>query len=186
MNSFTKYGLVATLAFYAPAICPASSATSEKTTLKKDDYTIFMAGLKTQLQVEWHKYVKRIPTAITAHNINATTFEQQTALHMRAHFSWDEEDMPTIATLLGYGAHVNAKDSDGNTPLHIAVSRKHIADEKVVQALIDGKSDLTLTNNSGYTAQVAESIMTHNVPSPKVQKMKFCFNPAQAEKKSDS
>ena len=57
-------------------------------------------------------------------------------------------DANLVADLLNKGAKVNAKGSNGNTPLHLAV----LADKlQVVEKLIEGGADVNAKNNHGAT-----------------------------------
>ncbi|XP_043694579.1 protein ACCELERATED CELL DEATH 6-like [Telopea speciosissima] len=61
----------------------------------------------------------------------------------------------------------NAKDIEGNTPLHLATKNSH---PKVVSILIrDGKVDMTIMNDEGLTARdIAEKEQMNEISLPKV------------------
>ncbi|KIW66484.1 hypothetical protein PV04_05817 [Phialophora macrospora] len=60
------------------------------------------------------------------------------------------EDNSTIETLLAHGADVNAKDEQGNTPLHNATAWGNL---KAVRALIQAGADPMSKNRAGWTPQ---------------------------------
>jgi hypothetical protein len=60
------------------------------------------------------------------------------------------EDNSTIETLLAHGADVNAKDEQGNTPLHNATAWGNL---KAVRALIQAGADPMSKNKAGWTPQ---------------------------------
>jgi ankyrin repeat protein len=75
------------------------------------------------------------------------------------HYSIEEiQDYQNVVdTLLLYGANPNAKDSDGNTPLHIAVR----GDTTLIRALCSNGADPTILNNKGITPLAeAERLVT--------------------------
>jgi cytohesin len=78
--------------------------------------------------------------------INKPGFKKLTALHMAL-----EEDLnPHIALyLLEAGANPNAKDEEGNSPLHWAVEIKNI---EIVKAMIKAGADLESENGQRNTA----------------------------------
>lgn len=57
-----------------------------------------------------------------------------------------EEDIDTIKKLLEEGADPNAKDFQGNTPLHLA---KKYGDKKIFQLLLSKGADPSIKNKSG-------------------------------------
>ena len=52
-------------------------------------------------------------------NLNACTNEGQTALHLAVYESYYR----IVERLIGYGVDLNTQDENGDTPLHIAISR---------------------------------------------------------------
>ena len=51
-------------------------------------------------------------------DVDSVNKAHQTPLHVHVH----RVDLGCVITLAAYGAHINAKDAAGNTPLHIAVA----------------------------------------------------------------
>lgn len=147
MHSLIKYACTMAFAFCPLAIHSASE--SAKLSDHETAYATLMNNNFTTIRT-WQQCIRDLPKAITKNTINMATIATQfTALHMRAHFSMREPQMPTIANLLDLGANINAKGLQGNTPLHIAACNN---DAEVVRALLAGKSDLTIENNEGKTA----------------------------------
>jgi hypothetical protein len=112
----------------------------------------------------WNDYMKQSRGALNSSNINAINRNQSTTLHMRATIDSQyakELGIPPVKTLLDYNAHINAQDEFGDTPLHVAVTRRFFVDLPFIQALIDGKSDLSLKNNGDWTPQQADHMTSH-------------------------
>ena len=65
------------------------------------------------------------------------------------HFATAENRVENALILLNAGADVDAKDADGNTPLHYAVWGR----EDVVTLLLRHGADMSLKNKDGYTAE---------------------------------
>ncbi|XP_077288215.1 rabankyrin-5 [Arctopsyche grandis] len=71
--------------------------------------------------------------------------DQQTPLHLCC--AWGL--MNVIQTLIEHGANVNARDSDGKTPLHIAIENQH---PEIISLLLSQPSnDLTLRDKQGLS-----------------------------------
>ena len=51
--------------------------------------------------------------------------------------------------LLGLGCHPSLQDSEGDTPLHDAISKKR---DDMLALLLDQNADIMLTNNNGFNA----------------------------------
>lgn len=172
MSSSIKYALTAALVFYTCATFPASELPKKqkrmlkkpKTDVAQDQYTMFM-NQKDAVIDTWHDFIMQHPTALTLHNINASNSYKSTALHMRSNCPFNAKELPSIAALLDMQAHINAQDNAGNTPLHIAASSFN-PDRRVVQALIDGKSDLSIKNNHGFNPLRASEQACRGVNDP--------------------
>ena len=68
----------------------------------------------------------------------------------------------TFNLLIKYGADVNAKDKEGNTPLYLKRNSKHI-----VKLLIENGADVNAKNNEGNTPLYFLKLSEHRNPSPK-------------------
>jgi hypothetical protein len=73
-----------------------------------------------------------------------------TLLHAVAKYG----DEAALTALLEKGANVNAIDSKGNTPLHMAAKGRQKHREKVVQTLLHWRADTTMTRQDGRTALI--------------------------------
>ncbi len=77
-----------------------------------------------------------------------------TPLHSAAGCTWDRDECYHLASLLlSHGAHVNAKDKDGETPLFFAVyfSDWGKNDTSMVELLLRAGADANVKNNNGVT-----------------------------------
>ena len=59
-----------------------------------------------------------------------------------------QRDLPAIRQWPGRGAGVNVRDSNGNTPLHLAAYRGYVPE---ANALIEQGADVNATNRAGAT-----------------------------------
>uniref|UniRef100_A0A8D9EF48 Serine/threonine-protein phosphatase 6 regulatory ankyrin repeat subunit B n=1 Tax=Cacopsylla melanoneura TaxID=428564 RepID=A0A8D9EF48_9HEMI len=73
----------------------------------------------------------------------------QTALHIAAHKDCWQEKIFTELITHGTNIDINGRDSDGNTPLHIAVESKNAS---AVKCILQHGPDLKLQNKTGQTA----------------------------------
>lgn len=76
--------------------------------------------------------------------IDSKTSDAESLLHWMAPLG----DHVGILLLLEAGANVNAIDSDGNTPIHEAVSRRQASAVKVLR---ESGADICLRNGAGQT-----------------------------------
>lgn len=71
-----------------------------------------------------------------------------------------------VNLLLEVGANVNATDSDGNTPLHLATNNKHCQSD-VIKFLLHRHAHLDMRNNEGRTpVQLLRGVAIHDIVSP--------------------
>lgn len=54
-----------------------------------------------------------------------------------------------MKTLLELNCHASLQDSEGDTPLHDAISKEQ---EEMLLLLLEFGADITLTNNNGFNA----------------------------------
>ena len=69
------------------------------------------------------------------------------ALHLFASAGWET----AVEVLLDFGANVNVRDSNGNTPLHNALLRKDRKYRATIELLIDKEADINAQNYEGDT-----------------------------------
>ena len=70
-------------------------------------------------------------------DLNSRNKKQQTALHIAV----NKEHIEVIKTLLTLGAHTSLQDTDGDTPLHDAISKKN---DLIISLLLDSNADLSI------------------------------------------
>jgi ankyrin repeat protein len=75
----------------------------------------------------------------------STTKERMNRINEELIDAARENNLPEISRLLSVGADVNAKDNDGNTPLHEACWKGHV---QVFQALLDHGADIEAKTRS--------------------------------------
>ncbi|MBI2300172.1 MAG: ankyrin repeat domain-containing protein [Armatimonadetes bacterium] len=80
------------------------------------------------------------------HGFDINHNEGRTPLHAFA----AHEDVRGVIWLLEHGADVDARDVEGNTPLHVAAARN--AGTKVLQVLVEHGAQVEARNAAGETA----------------------------------
>ncbi|CAE1151750.1 Protein fem-1 homolog B,Protein fem-1 homolog A,Protein fem-1 homolog CG6966,Protein fem-1 homolog C,Protein fem-1 homolog A-B,Protein fem-1 homolog A-A [Acanthosepion pharaonis] len=71
-----------------------------------------------------------------------------------------------VDLLLEVGADVNARDVDGNTPLHLATNNKHCQSD-VIKFLLRHSAHLDMRNDEGRTpVQLLRGVAIHDIVSP--------------------
>jgi ankyrin repeat protein len=109
--------------------------------------------------------MKQLFNAIKKHNLNTvksiintdnslvnavhktTDFEKRDALT----YAVLHKDLDIIKFLLDKGANVNAKDSNGRTPIHMAFMNDQIPPFDIIKLLIENGADLHVRDNKGNT-----------------------------------
>ena len=65
---------------------------------------------------------------------------------------WFEEYAPIVRLFVCAGADVNAKNDDGDTPLHIVAEYFDFTSQEIIKILLEeGHADTTVRNNEGLT-----------------------------------
>ena len=83
--------------------------------------------------------------AASGADLNARNKRRQTALHIAV----NKGHVGVVKTLLGLACHPSLQDSEGDTPLHDAISKKR---DDMLALLLDQNADIMLTNNNGFNA----------------------------------
>ena len=78
-------------------------------------------------------------------DLNARNKRRQTALHIAV----NKGHVGVVRTLVGLGCHPALQDSEGDTPLHDAISKKR---DDLLILLLDHNADINLTNNNGFNS----------------------------------
>ena len=65
------------------------------------------------------------------------------------HIAVYNNNIQMIKNLIKIGIDINATNSEGNTPLHLAVC--DIKKIKIVKLLLDNGADISIANHNGYT-----------------------------------
>ncbi|SPO07100.1 uncharacterized protein DNG_09794 [Cephalotrichum gorgonifer] len=79
--------------------------------------------------------------------VNVTCTNGQTALHWAAMYARHE----LVDLLMSSDADPNIRDTEGNTPLHLAVTRLAVENVGVISALVGGGAAVNLRNKKGIT-----------------------------------
>ena len=91
-----------------------------------------------------------ISTAIAEHpstDVNIKNNYEATALHKAVETGW----LSIVNILISRGANVNAKNDDGNTPLHLAASHDAPIFRSIIKSLLIAGADKSLQNNDDFT-----------------------------------
>ena len=82
---------------------------------------------------------------LTGSDLNARNKRIQTALDIAV----NKGHVGVVKMLLSLGCHPSLQDSEGDTPLHDAISKKR---DDMLALLLDHSADIMLTNNNGFNA----------------------------------
>jgi len=63
------------------------------------------------------------------------------------HIGVNKNHLEAVKMLLKLGAHSSLQDSDADTPIHDAITKKN---DSFIEILLDSNADLTVANNNGY------------------------------------
>jgi len=63
------------------------------------------------------------------------------------HIAVNKEHIEVIKTLLKLGAHTSLQDTDGDTPLHDAISKKN---DFMINLLLESHADSSICNNNSF------------------------------------
>ena len=75
-------------------------------------------------------------------DLNARNKRSQTALHIGV----NKAHLEVVNILLKLGAHSSIQDSDADTPIHDAITKKN---DSLIHVLLESNADLSIANNNG-------------------------------------
>lgn len=91
----------------------------------------------------------------TQADIGAVNYKQNTALHYAALFGSGNNLVEVVRELLKHKADINAANDEGNTPIHLIVTNKHINPNlkvAILKIFQNNNGQFGIQNNQGKTA----------------------------------
>lgn len=79
--------------------------------------------------------------------LNLPNYNKETGVHLACALNKTGQ----LQEMLNYAADVNANDTDGNTPLHIAIHESHDECVAIILNVTDIDVNLSIANDNGYT-----------------------------------
>ena len=80
-------------------------------------------------------------------------------------FAATDDLVDTVDSLLDQGLHIEARDTNGDTPLHRAAAR---GTPEVIQRLVDRGADLSTINNRDQTLLMVSLAANTSLEGPKI------------------